>query len=164
MPKPPSLPVEPADALDGVVGSFPPFPGSVIPLLQAIQARHGYLAEGNLVRVARYTRTPLSRVYGVATFYSQFRLDRPGRHLIRVCQGTACHVLGANDILDQLKERLGLTEGETTKDGQFTLEIVRCLGCCSLAPAMMIDSKTYGRLTRRRIDEVIAVWQKEERA
>ncbi len=125
-------------------------------MLQAVQDRESYLSPENLAAVARHAHTPLSRVYGVATFYSQFRLDRPGKHLIRVCQGTACHVLGATEILDQLKERLKVGEGGTTEDGEFTLETVRCLGCCSLAPAMMIDQRTYGRLTRKRIDDVIA--------
>ena len=135
---------------------------SVIPLLQRIQGKHGYLSERNLEHVAAYTHVPLSSVYGVATFYSQFRLSNPGEHLIRLCQGTACHVLGAEDILAHLSEKLGVREGETSKDNLFTLESVRCLGCCSLAPAMMIDEETYGRLTRDKVDEIIASYRERE--
>ncbi|MCK4393890.1 NADH-quinone oxidoreductase subunit NuoE [Candidatus Bipolaricaulota bacterium] len=135
---------------------------SVIPLLQQIQNRYGYLSESNLERVSEYTHVPLSSIYGVATFYSQFRLSRPGKHLIRVCQGTACHVLGAGKIMAHFQEQLGIEENETTTDGLFTLESVRCLGCCSLAPAMMIDDETYGRLTRDTVDEILSSYREQE--
>jgi NADH-quinone oxidoreductase subunit E len=153
-----------AGTIDELLGPFPPSPASVIPLLQQVQTRYGYLAPENLARVAEYTHAPGSRVYGVATFYSQFRLSKPGKHVVRVCQGTACHVLGAEKILDELKEMLRIEEGETTADGEFTLEVVRCLGCCSLAPALMIDNETCGRLTRKRVGEVLASWRGKDRA
>ncbi|HCP32561.1 TPA: NADH-quinone oxidoreductase subunit NuoE [Candidatus Acetothermia bacterium] len=135
---------------------------SVIPLLQQIQNRYGYLSESNLEHVSEYTHVPLSSIYGVATFYSQFRLSRPGKHLIRVCQGTACHVLGAGKIMAHFQEQLEIEENETTTDGLFTLESVRCLGCCSLAPAMMIDDETYGRLTRDTVDEILSSYREQE--
>lgn len=135
---------------------------SVIPLLQQIQNRYGYLSESNLERVSEYTHVPLSSIYGVVTFYSQFRLSRPGKHLIRVCQGTACHVLGAGEIMAHFQEQLGIEENETTTDGLFTLESVRCLGCCSLAPAMMIDDEMYGRLTRDTVDEILSSYREQE--
>lgn len=135
---------------------------SVIPLLQQIQNRYGYLSESNLERVSEYTHVPLSSIYGVVTFYSQFRLSRPGKHLIRVCQGTACHVLGAGEIMTHFQEQLGIEENETTMDGLFTLESVRCLGCCSLAPAMMIDDEMYGRLTRDTVDEILSSYREQE--
>ena len=135
---------------------------SVIPLLQQVQNRYGYLSENNLERVSEYTHVPLSSIYGVATFYSQFRLSRPGKHLIRVCQGTACHVLGAGEIMAYFKEQLGIEENETTTDELFTLESVRCLGCCSLAPAMMIGDETYGRLTRDKVDEILSSYRERE--
>jgi len=143
-----------------ILQKHPPVPESVIPLLQAFQERYGYIPPEAVRAVARYTRTPLSQVYGVATFYAQFRLRPRGKHLIRLCQGTACHVLGADAILNHLKERLGVEEGETTPDGLFTLEVVRCLGCCSLAPVMMVDEETYGRLTPRAVDKVLAEYRK----
>jgi len=149
----------------GDMGSFHAFAAtsaSVIPLLQQIQDKYGYLSETNLRNVSEYTHTPLSAIYGVATFYSQFRLTHPGKHLVRVCQGTACHVLGAVEIMDRFKEQLGIDEDGTTADGLFTLESVRCLGCCSLAPAVMIDDETYGRLTRDKVDDILASYRREE--
>ena len=152
------------DAIEDVLHSFPASPASVIPMLQKIQERFGYISETNLTRVSEYARAPLSSVYAVVTFYSQFHLDRPGKHMIRICQGTACHVLGAGEILDQLKEQLGIEEGQTAADGLFTLEPVRCLGCCSLAPVIMIGEETYGRLTRKDLDEILASYREEEQA
>jgi len=142
--------------------AFLPTSASVIPLLQHIQEKYGYLSESNLKRISEYTHVPLSSIYGVATFYSQFRLTHPGKHLVRVCQGTACHVLGAVEIMEHFKEQLGIDEDGTTPDGLFTLESVRCLGCCSLAPAMVIDDKTYGRLTRDKVDKILALYRGEE--
>ncbi len=140
---------------------LPRSPDSIIPLLQRVQEEFGYIAEDQLARVAAHTRTPVSAVYGVATFYSQFRLKRPGHHTIRVCEGTACHVLGADEIMDALQEALSVSEGETTADGLFTLESVRCLGCCSLAPAVMIDEETYGRVSRKDIPKILAAYRRE---
>ncbi|HUT87543.1 MAG TPA: NADH-quinone oxidoreductase subunit NuoE [Candidatus Heimdallarchaeota archaeon] len=148
-------------AIEDVLLNFPASPASVIPLLQKIQERCGYISETDLTRVSRYSRVPLSSVYAVVTFYSQFRLDRPGKHMIRICQGTACHVLGAGEILDHLKERLEIEEGQTTADGWFTLESVRCLGCCSLAPVIMIGKETFGRLTRKDLDEILAAYREK---
>ena len=147
---------EETDAIEEILRDCPASPAGVIPLLQKMQQRFGYVSETNLARVSEYSRVPLSSIYGVATFYSQFRLTRPGKHTIRVCLGTACHVLGAGEILDYLKERLEIVEGETTKDQLFSLEPVRCLGCCSLAPVIMIDDETYGRLTRKALDDILA--------
>lgn len=140
---------------------FPRNQSSVIPLLQFLQERQGYISEEGVRAIARYTRTPASQIYGVATFYAQFRFQPRGKHVIRLCQGTACHVQGADALLEHLKEKLGVEEGGTTADGLFTLEVVRCLGCCSLAPVMMIDENTYGRLTRRTVDKVLAEYRKE---
>lgn len=140
---------------------FPPDQSSVIPLLQLVQEREGYISPEWVRAIARYTRTPASQIYGVATFYAQFRFQPRGKHVIRLCQGTACHVQGADAILEHLKEALGVGEGETTRDGLFTLEVVRCLGCCSLAPVMMVDQNTYGRLTRRTVHKVLAEYRKE---
>lgn len=134
---------------------------SVIPLLQLVQEQEGHVSPEAVRAIARYTGVSEAQVYGVATFYAQFRFQPRGRHVIRLCQGTACHVQGADAILEHLKEKLGVEEGGTTADGLFTLEVVRCLGCCSLAPVMMIDENTYGRLTRRAVDKVLAEYRKE---
>ncbi len=122
--------------------------GALIPVLQEAQAALGYLSAQTIEAIAQGLGLPASQVYGVATFYTQFRLKPVGRHLIRVCHGTACHVGGANSISEALEEALGIKDGQTTLDGKFTLESVACLGCCSLAPVMMIDNETYGRLTK----------------
>lgn len=151
-----------SNKVDELLHLFAPFPASVIPLLQEIQAHYGYISETNLTRVATYAHTPESTVYSVATFYSQFRLTRPGKYSIRICQGTACHVLGANSICEHLEEQLRVKVDETTGDGLFTLESVRCLGCCSLAPAMMIGDKIYGRLTRGKVDTIVGAYRNRE--
>ncbi len=130
-------------------------PSALIPLLQEIQARHGYLPEEGLRELAKRLGIPVSRVYGVATFYAQFSLNPRGEHLIRICKGTACHVQGAEAIIDRLKGELGLEHGKPGFDGKVTLEVVRCVGCCSLAPVMMVDGVTYGRLSPQRAVEIV---------
>lgn len=122
--------------------------GALIPVLQEAQAALGFLSKEVIARIAEGLSIPVSQVYGVATFYTQFRLKPVGKHLIRVCHGTACHVGGAGAISEALEEALGIKDGQTTADGKFTLESVACLGCCSLAPVMMIGGETYGRLTK----------------
>ncbi|MDR3279973.1 MAG: NAD(P)H-dependent oxidoreductase subunit E [Synergistaceae bacterium] len=121
--------------------------GTLIPILQKSQEIFGYLPREVLVRISEKTGSPLSRIYGVVTFYSQFHLKPRGRNIVRSCQGTACHVRGAKGILSELKKELGL-EGEeaTTKDLGFTLETVACIGCCGLAPVIMVNDETHGRL------------------
>jgi len=141
--------------------AYPRSESSVIPLLQLVQESEGYIPPEAVRAIARYTGVPAAQIYGVATFYAQFRFQPRGKHVIRLCQGTACHVQGADALLEHLKEKLGVEEGGTTADGLFTLEVVRCLGCCSLAPVMMIDENTYGRLTRRTVDKVLAEYRKE---
>ena len=121
--------------------------GSLIPLLQRVQAQLGYLPAAVMERIAERAGVSAARVFGVASFYSQFRLEPVGRHIIRVCQGTACHVQGAVAIAEAICDELGVEEGGTTGDGRFTVEPVACLGCCSLAPVIMIDEETFGRLT-----------------
>lgn len=121
--------------------------GNLIPLLQGVQSTYGYIPRSAFERIAGETGLTLSDMYGVATFYAQFRLSPVGKHIIKVCHGTACHVQGADSISLALKEALKVNDGETTPDKLFTLETVACLGCCSLAPVMMIDEETYGKLT-----------------
>ncbi|MFH0702117.1 MAG: NADH-quinone oxidoreductase subunit NuoE [bacterium] len=127
----------------------------LIPLLQDVQEKYGYLSKDNLVSVAEYLGIPTSKVYGVATFYNQFRLIPLGKHIIRVCRGTACHVKGSNQILDTLQTELNIQAGETTKDGLFTLEVVACLGACSIAPVIVIDNEFYGRFTSKKVHSLL---------
>ncbi|HRY97935.1 MAG TPA: NADH-quinone oxidoreductase subunit NuoE [Bacteroidales bacterium] len=121
--------------------------GSTIPLLQGAQDEYGYIPREVFNHLALRCGIELSEMYGVATFYAQFRLQPVGRYIIKVCHGTACHVQNANKITDALVEALGVADGETTEDRLFTLESVACLGCCSLAPVMMIGEETFGKLT-----------------
>ena len=132
--------------LDRILDEFKGIQGALIPILQRAQDAFGYLPREVLNHIAHKTRVPLADVYGVATFYAQFRLQPVGRHLVRVCHGTACHVTGARGITEALESELGVATGDTTKDGQYTLEPVACLGCCSLAPVITVGPDTFGAL------------------
>jgi NADH-quinone oxidoreductase subunit E len=129
--------------------------GRLIPLLQKAQETDGYLTRARLLEIHQETGIPLSNIYGVATFYAQFRLTPIGKNLIRVCHGTACHVAGANAISEALEETLHISNGETTADRLFTLETVSCIGCCSLAPVIMINNDTYGNLNEKQVKKVL---------
>ena len=130
-------------------------PSSLIPLLQKTQENFGYLPKEALEEISRYLRIPLSRVYGVATFYAQFRFEPLGKYVIKICHGTACHVNGAVNISQAITEELGIEEGQTTEDGLVTLERVACLGCCSLAPVIMINDKVFGKLTPEKVRKLM---------
>jgi NADH-quinone oxidoreductase subunit E len=134
--------------------------GLLIPALQKVQEKDGYISMERIREIHRDSGIPLSQIYGVATFYSQFRFHPVGKHIIRVCHGTACHVTGAKGITEALEEALGITTGETTKDKLFTLDMVSCLGCCSLAPVIMIDNATYGNLKPGDIKKIIKQYKK----
>ena len=121
--------------------------GVLIPVLQKAQGVYGYLPEEVLKCIADYFKKSYSEVYGVTTFYAQFNLKPRGKNIIRVCMGTACHVRGGLKILEMISKELGVNRGETTKDGKFTLETVACIGACGLAPVIMINDDTHGRLT-----------------
>ena len=129
--------------------------GSLIPLLQGTQHLYGYIPEPAFEMISKETGVDVADIYGVATFYAQFRLSPVGKNIIKVCHGTACHVQNANSITDALKDELDVKDGETTPDGLFTLESVACLGCCSLAPVMMIGDNTYGKLSGKSAVKVL---------
>ena len=129
--------------------------GSLIPVLQKAQEVYGYLPAAAIARISERLRVPESEIFGVLTFYSQFYLTPRGRHVVRCCRGTACHVRGAKAVLRKVEDRLGLTDGETTPDFQFTLETVACLGACALAPVMVVDGGYYGKMTPQKIDAIL---------
>lgn len=129
--------------------------GALIPVLQEIQGHCGYLPRQAMEMISAEMGLPLSKVYGVATFYAQFHLEPRGRNVVRVCLGTACHVRGGERILERLGEQLGIPPGGTTEDLRFTLERVACLGACGLAPAMMVNDETFGRLTPEKAKKLI---------
>lgn len=130
--------------------------GALIPVLQAAQDIYGYLPGEILKQIGEELRLPISQIYGVVTFYAQFNLSPRGRHIIRVCQGTACYVRGAKAIFDEMQDKLGIGDGETTEDLKFSLESVACIGACSLAPVITIDEDTHGRLTKNSIAKILA--------
>lgn len=132
--------------LYGVLAEYKTQHGAVIPVLQKAQEIYGWLPKQVLEVISREMRVPLSRIYGVVTFYSQFYLTRRGRHIVRQCDGTACHVRGAARIIDMAQNHLGIKAGETTPDYRATYEVVYCLGSCGLAPVAMIDDKVVGHL------------------
>ncbi|ASJ02786.1 NADH dehydrogenase [Thermococcus profundus] len=139
----------------GYIRSYPPEPSSLIPLLQRTQERFGYLPREAMEEIANYLGLPLSWVYGVATFYAQFRFEPLGKYVVKICHGTACHVNGAVNIARSIKEELGIEEGQTTEDGLVTLERVACLGCCSLAPVIMINEKVFGKLNPEKVRKLM---------
>jgi NADH-quinone oxidoreductase subunit E len=135
------------EKLETILRSRPGDRHEIIPLLQEAQAAFGYLPPEVLRRVAEHVNVPPSRVYGVATFYAQFRLAPPGRHNVKVCRGTACHVRGSGEIMAGLERHLDIKAGGTTKDSRITLERVACVGSCALAPAVITNGKVFARMT-----------------
>jgi len=134
---------------------------NLIGVLQAVQDRFGYLPPPALADLARRMRIPLSRIWGVVSFYAQFYTEPRGRHTIRCCRGTACHVKGAGRVLDAVRHDLGIDEGQMTPDGLFQLETVACLGTCFLAPAMMIDNQYFGKLTPQGVHTILETFRAE---
>jgi NADH-quinone oxidoreductase subunit E/NADP-reducing hydrogenase subunit HndA len=131
----------------------------LIPVLQEAQEEYGYLPVEVMKEISLGLNLSLSQVYGVVTFYSQFHQEPRGNNIIRVCMGTACHVRGGDAILDAIRDELGIDAGETTDDLEFTLESVACIGACGLAPVIMINDDTHGRLTPEKIPEIMAKYQ-----
>ena len=138
--------------------------GTLIPALQKVQETEGYISREKILEIHSKSGVPVPQIYGVATFYAQFRLHPVGRHIIKVCHGTACHVAAAKGISEALESALEIRTGETTKDKLFTLDTVSCLGCCSLAPVIMVNDETHGRLTPQSTRKVLRQYQKKGKA
>ena len=134
---------------------------SLIPLLQDIQEKEGWLSEDALRRVGSYLNMPVSKVYGVATFYNQFRFQPRGKYHIQVCRGTACHVLGSSTVLEELKKYLKISVGETTRDGLFSLEVVACIGTCGLAPVVNISGNFHAKVSSESIREILDTYREK---
>ena len=128
---------------------------NVIPILQKVQEEYTYLPDDLMAEIAKYTRVPASDIYGVATFYAQFRFTPTGENLITVCRGTACHVRGAPRILEEITDRLELDGEGTTEDQKYTVETVACVGCCALAPVMTINEEVHGDLTKQKVRKLV---------
>lgn len=136
--------------------------GALIPLLQSAQDSYGYIPEKAIHYISEVVGIPAAEIYGVITFYAQFRLKPLGKYVVRICEGTACHVNGAKSIVQVLQNELGIGVGETSEDGMFTLQSVACLGCCSLAPVIMINDDTHGNLTPDKTKKVIKQYKARE--
>lgn len=150
--------------VDLIVGKYENPAESLISLLQDIQEEYDYLPTDVMVRISEKADIPLSRLMGVATFYSQFKLNAPGKYKVLVCMGTACHVNNGERVAEAVSKALGVSEGETTQDGLFSWEEVACLGCCSLSPVMMINGQVYGKLDGKKVEKIINDIRKSEQA
>jgi NADH-quinone oxidoreductase subunit E len=129
--------------------------GFLIPILQEVQEFYGYISSEVVDGIAGFTKVPPGEIYGVASFYSQFRFTQPGKHMVHVCLGTACHVRGSARILDLLEHQLSIRAGETTSDGQFSLERAACFGCCALAPVVMVDKDVHARVSSTKTQKLL---------
>ena len=147
--------------IDGILEKYRGEEGALIPVLQGAQEAYGYLPEPVLQRISRRLKVPMSRIYAVVTFYAQFYLDPRGKHVIKSCQGTACHVRGAKGVLESLTRELKVNPGGTTEDLQFSLETVACVGTCFLGPVIMIDEDYYGKLTPKRAADAVKKYSRK---
>ena len=148
--------------LNDVLAKYADVKGSLISILQKTQEIYGYIPIDAVYHIAERTGSTPAKVLGVATFYSQFRFQAVGKYLIMICKGTACYVNGAERIVEAVKEELGIGDNETTADGLFSLSLVSCLGCCSLAPVMMINEDTYGSLTPDKVKKILREIREKE--
>jgi NADH-quinone oxidoreductase subunit E len=139
-------------------------PGELIPLLQSAQDHFGYIPRRAISYISGVTGAPESEVYGVITFYSQFRLQPMGKYVVRACAGTACHVSGAKTIIETIEDELGIEVDGTTEDGLFTFQTVACIGCCSLAPVIMVNDDTHGRLTPSSLRKLLRKYKRQEKS
>ncbi len=137
-------------------------PDDLIPLLQQVQKTYNFLPVPALRELSQRTGIPASQVYGVITFYSQFYLEPRGKHVVRCCKGTACHVRGGNKVIEAVEDSLGIGENQTTEDMKFSFETVACLGACALAPVTVIDEKYYGKMTARQTEKILSGLAAEE--
>ena len=139
-----------------IIVRYPAKRASLIPVLQDIQDSFGYLPEAAIDRLSELADISANEIYGVATFYTQFRFSPPGEHTVRVCQGTACHVRQGRQLLNEVEQQLKIKAGQTTTDGKFDLERVACVGCCALAPVMVVDDKVHARMSVKKVSSVLS--------
>lgn len=143
------------DLLAGIEDEFIGERADLIPVLQYIQQSYGYLPKDSIHRISRWLKISENEIFGVATFYAQFRFTPPGKHHIKVCLGTACHVKGGEQMLEVLRRRLMINPGETTADGKYDLERVACLGCCALAPVVNLDNKIFAQMSVLKLQGIL---------
>ena len=150
------------EQLDEILSHYSGEKGDLIPILQEAQGRFRYLPPEVMLEIARFLRIPEGTVFGVSTFYAQFKFAPTGKRIVKVCRGTACHVRGAPRILREVERRLGIRPGETTEDWEYTLETVACIGACALAPTMTVDKETHGQMTTKKVTGVFGERGKAE--
>jgi NADH-quinone oxidoreductase subunit E len=148
--------------IDAILEKYHGQDGALIPVLQEAQDVYGYLPEDVLISISRTLKVSMSRIYGVVTFYSQFNLTPRGRHTVRVCRGTACHVRGGKSVRKAVQQFLGVRENETTEDLNFTFETVACLGACALAPVLLVNKNYYGKLTPGKVEQILKRYMSKE--
>ena len=149
------------EKLQGIVDKYRAERGTLIGVLQDMQAAYGYLPEEQLLEVSQALDVPLSRLFSLATFYTTFRLEPIGEHHVCVCVGTACHVRGAPNIVDTFERELNVEAGKTTEDGKFTVDTVNCVGACALAPLIVIDDEHYGKMTQKKVQKLLKDYQEK---
>ena len=151
--------VEFSKELQNFVQEWKDKPGNLIMILHRVQHEFTYIPRAAAERLSKELKMPLAKIFGVMTFYNYFKVDPPGKYTIAVCLGTACYLKGAPDILEEIKSLLNIEEGQTTKDGLFHLDPVRCLGCCSLAPVISVNGKIYGRVKKSDVVDILAQYK-----
>lgn len=150
------------ELLGSIIASFDERRDNLIPILQKVQEALGYLPGATMERVGEHLGISSSEVYGVASFYNQFRFHPPGKHPIKICMGTACHVVGSDIILENFERKLGIKNGETTSDGEFSIESVACVGCCALAPVAVVNEMTYGKMAPSKVEGLLLGFELEK--
>ncbi|MBW1614961.1 MAG: NAD(P)H-dependent oxidoreductase subunit E [Deltaproteobacteria bacterium] len=148
--------------MDKILDKYPASSEYLIFLLQDIQDAYGYISQENMKTVCEYIKVPISRAYSVATFYKSFRLEPKGEHEIKVCLGTACHLKGGGRLAEELKRRIGVEPGATSKDMRYTLETVNCVGACALAPVMLVDEKYHPNTNAKKIGKILSEIDQED--
>ncbi len=148
--------------INALVKEWKDKPGNLIMILHELQNHYGYVPRPASLELSKILGVPLARIYEVITFYNFFKLEPPGKHRIAVCMGTACYLKGAPIILNEIKNMLNVAEGQTTKDGLFQLDVVRCLGCCGLAPVIMIDQKVYGKVKKNEVMDILSQYSNQK--
>jgi len=150
-----------SDNLLSFIGKWRDKQGNLIMVLHKVQEEYGYIPREVALELSRELNTPLAKIYGVITFYHFFKLTKPGKNVIAVCMGTACYLKGGDDLLLEFERLLGLSVNGITEDGEFSLDAVRCIGCCGLAPALTVNGEVYGKVTKKELPEIVAKFKGE---
>lgn len=147
-----------------ILNRYPEGRDNLIPILQDIQSKEGFLSRESIVEVGQHLKIPTSKIFGVATFYNQFRFEPFGKYHVQICRGTACHVLGSHTVLQELEKYLKVKAGQTTRDGLFSIEVVACIGACGLAPVITVNGKFHAKVTSQSIKNIFEMYKSKEQS